>query len=247
MSADVDSLALRMGEQGSVLVTIRNEGDAADRVRVTAQTDAPIALDSPTDVLDLAPGEQAQVAVRVTPVEAGSGTLDLLATGDAAGTVRDSVAVSIAAAPASAADISASLEPSALQGAVGQSIAVDVRLANNGPVADRVVVQLSGAGMQADPARIEVLLQPAESVLREVRLTPQYPGPLEVVLAITSDKGADLKPMLLFDAQGSMATSDDDGDLNDSPKKKDTPAPGLVAIGATLALVLVGIRRRLEK
>lgn len=247
MSADLDTLAMRMGEQASVVVTVRNDGDAADRVRVTAQTDAPIAFDSPTEVLDLAPGQQGMVTVRITPAEAGSGTLELLATGEQAGTVMDSVRVSVAAAADSAADIVASLEPSAVQGAVGQSIPVDVRVVNKGPVADRVVVLVSGAGVHASPERIEMLLQPAEMALHEVAITPLYPGALEVVLAISSEKGADLKPLLLLDAEGSMASSEDVADKADDPKAKDTPGLGFLAMGLAVLIVFVGIRRRLEK
>jgi hypothetical protein len=241
-----------MGAQGAIVVKVRNDGNAADRVRLTSQTDAPVTVDSPTGALDLAPGAMGNFSVRVTPLRAGSGTLDLLATGDTAGTVRDSVAITIAAAQPAAASIAASLDPAALEGAVGQAMQVTLRLVNNGPVADRVVVQLSGANIDAEPSRIEVLLQPAESAVREVQITALQEGSLDVVLGVTSTRGADLRPLLLVDAAGVLDGSGVDpagDDEEDKPKDKsqDTPAVGIDFVAAALVVAVIGVRRRLEK
>ncbi|MEK6975953.1 MAG: hypothetical protein AABY18_06395 [Candidatus Thermoplasmatota archaeon] len=246
VEAASDALSLRMGEQASLRVSVRNDGDAADTVRLTAQTDAPIAFDSTTEALDLAPGAAGEFVLRITPRAAGSGQLEVLATGDRAGTVKDVVAIDVAAAAAAAAAIVASIEPSALQGSVGQALAVSVALANEASVADLVSLTVSGAGFSAEPARFDVLLQPDERVVREVRITPSQAGALQVVLAITSEHGADLKPLVAFDAHDGAAPADGSLGAGDKPAK-DTPGLGALAVAAAVVLTFLGVRRRLEK
>lgn len=250
VSADRDVLDLRMGEQGAVVLTIRNDGDAADTVRVTAQTDAPIALDTPDAQLALAPGESGQVTVRVTPRAAGSGALQLLASGEKAATASDSLQVRVAAAPAAAASIVASLEPTSLQSAVGQRSAVTLHVRNDGSVADTVAMAAAGDGFDAEPARIEMTLQPGESASRQIWLTARQEGPLQVALAVTSTRGADLHPLVLLDAVAALPSADDapaSGDDGDDAKAKGSPGAGLLVVLAAVGAAAAAMRRRLGR
>ena len=248
--AEATTLSLEMGEQDSLVMTVRNDGTAADTVRLTAQTDAPIAFDTTDGSVHLAPGQQHEFVVRITPLAAGSGTLDLIATGEEAGTVLDSVLVAVQEPPSPQpqASIAASLDPTAIQSAVGQATAVTIRLANEGPVADLVSVKVSGQDLRAEPAQIQTLLQPGEAIARQVWITPLTEGASQIVMRITSDHGADLKPIVMMDAVGSSAPIDDDvpEDASGEDDSKDSPGFGLVAAGAAMAFALLA-RRKLRK
>lgn len=248
IEADRDALSARMGEHANLEVTVRNEGAAADVVRLTAQTNAPIAIDTPTESLSIAPGASGKFNVRVTPLDDGSGRLDLIATGDAAGSVKDSVAVTVAPAASAAADLTVSVQPSALEGAVGQSMAITLRIANDGPVADKVNVAVSGTGFQAEPANVEAELGPGESVLREVRVTAVAAGAHDVLIAITSQRGADLQPLVLLDAHSAGGADDGERgkDGGSSAPAKGSPAMPPIAVALAIAVAFALVRRRLR-
>ncbi|MEA3136200.1 MAG: hypothetical protein QOC71_481, partial [Thermoplasmata archaeon] len=250
-SADHETLGLRMGEQGTVVLAVRNDGDAADTVRITAQSEAPITFDTTTESMLLAPGEVGKFTVRITPTSAGSGRLDLFATGDKAATAMDSVLVAIEAAPspAIASTIAASLDPTALHGAVGQASPVTVRIANQGSMADRVSIEASGDGVKVEPAMLDVLLQPGDSVARQIMVTPMVEGASQVVLRITSERGVDLQPLVLLSSSAPLDASNDaspaaqDDGGSDS---KDSPGAGLLLSAAAVGLALA-MRRKLRK
>lgn len=251
--ADRETLPLKVGEQGVVVLTVRNDGTAADRVRVTAQTDAPIAFDTTTESMHLGPGDSGEFTVRITPLQAGSGTLDLLATGDEAQTAIDSVLIAVEAAPAAAssASIVASIEPTTFRSAIGQGMPVTLHIANHGSLADRVAVQASGAGVQVEPSMLEVALQPGESVSRQVQVTPMMEGASQIVLRITSERGADLKPIVLLDGTEALGSpsSGMDGDGQDGgaleDESKDSPGFGMVLLAAAIGMALL-VRRKLR-
>lgn len=252
VDAQSSALALRAGEQSILAVTVRNDGSAADSIQLTTSTDAPIAIDMTEGSVSLAAGEEKELLLRITPLEAGSGNLQVLATG-AENTATDDVAVEVAAAqPASNAAIVASLDPTAFEGAVGQASAITVRIANQAAMADTVRIAVSANGVKIDPAVLEVALKAGEAATRQVWLTPTQQGPASVKMLITSTEGADLQPVLLLEGVGSLAPSSARPPTAMAPepaddKPKDTPGLGIIAVSAAVALAFFAMRRRLAK
>ncbi|MHB1262652.1 MAG: COG1470 family protein [Thermoplasmatota archaeon] len=249
--ADKETLGLRLGEQGIVRVSVRNDGTASDTVSLTAQSDAPIAIDSTQESMVLAAGQEGVFTVRITPTGAGSGNLQLFAAGNVAATAMDSVLVAIEA-PASSpqTDIAASLEPTAIQSAVGQRSPVTLHLQNKGSMADLLDVVVSGNGISAEPASLRVPLAAGEIAVRQVWLTPEQEGPKEVQVRITSDRGADLQPLVLMDAVGLLDPSQlpqPSDELDQAPSDtKDSPGIGVALVGASVLVALLSARRRLK-
>jgi hypothetical protein len=246
VQAGEDALGLRMGEQAALVVKVRNDGTAADVVRLTAQTDAPIAFDATDESMELSPGEEGTFTVRITPLSAGSGTLELLATGEQAATAKDAVLIAVAAAPSppSPAAIAASIDPTALNVDVGQAAALTLHLSNQGSLADRVSVSASGPGLKLEPGLLDVLLQPGESVARQVWVTPTKEGPAQVQLRITSDRGADLQPLVLLESIGIDDDADRDAEGPDvAEESKGSPGPGVLVLAMAVGLALLGSRR----
>jgi hypothetical protein len=243
--------AMGEGEQTVLDVTVRNSGDAADDVSITAQGDAPVAFDTPQESLHVAPGESQVAHVRLTPTAAGSGHLTLIATGESGGTVAHDVAVSVQAKAPAAARIQASLEPSAVDAKVGQATLLTIRIVNGGATADVVEAVASGSSvMSIEPDRIQVALAPGESAVRQVRVVPLSEGHAVLSLHLTSQKGLDLTPVTSFASSGAGAGGsggageDSGGDKGSGSKGSPAVAFPLLAAGLGAAAVVLLRRRR---
>jgi len=244
-----DPLALDSGQQGILTVTVRNSGGSADSVRITLQGDAPVAWDMDQDTVSVPAGASVDVPVRITPQAAGSGHLTAIATGAVAQPASDDVAVSVAAPAASAASISASLDPTSLQGVVGHASLLTVRLANAGAAADVVKVAADAAGVDVEPAGLQVALQPGESAVRQLTLTPLRDGSSVVHVRLTSAHGLDLAPLASIAAM-EPAAAEPPSDAHSSSPAPDaghkSPGLGMLLTAAAVLGVAFAVRRRLR-
>ena len=238
------------GEQIVVDVVVSNVGKAADDVAVTAQGDAPVSYDMPTERVRVPPGESRTVQVRLTPTGTGFGHLTFIATGPSGGSVSDEAVVEVRDLPAAAARIVATLEPASVAGKVGQATLMTIRLVNEGSAADvvRAIASSGAAPMSIEPDRIEVALGPGESATVQVRVVPLAQGPATLSLHLTSEKGLDLKPVASFSSSsvpgGSSSPEDGGSEGGQSSGSKASPFLAAPALAAGLALAALAARRR---
>ena len=243
MSASPASVNLREGQQGLLTVKIKNEGERFDNVYLGAQTDAPISIDSTQDAITLEPGQTGEYVLRLTPRAPGSGTIKLVASSGNGATSSLSVPIMIANAPASSSDIVASVEPAMLDTEVGQSSIVTIRLENKGSLGEHLTLLATASGADVEPAKIEVYLGSGESAVRSIDVTPTQSGMSSVQVHLQSAGGADLKPIVVVDADEASTTQSDD-DPKPVPSKGKSPGLAVPIIVIVLAGALLLVRRR---
>lgn len=244
MSVSPAKSALREGQQDVLRVTVKNEGNAVDDIYLGTQTDAPVSIDATKEVLHLEPGQAGEFVLRLTPLAPGAGKIKLVASSGNGATTSQEVPVTIAPVAKSASNLVAAVDPMLLETVVGALSQLTIRLENKGNVAEKITIASSSSGADVEPAMMELRLEPGESAIRELDVVPTQSGKSSVWVHMQSERGADLKPIVIFEAEPSSQSQDEDP--VPTPAKGKSPGLALPVIVAVLALALVMVRRRVK-
>lgn len=244
ISAAPPMSALREGQQELLRVAIKNEGNTADDIYLGAQTDAPISIDSTQEMLHLEPGKSGEFVLRLTPLAPGAGTINLIASSGNGATATHDVPVTVADAPSSPSNIAFAVDPMLLDTEVGKLSVLTLRLENKGSVAEEITILTSSNSAQVEPAVFELVLEPGASTIREVSIMPTLSGKSSVQVHMQSERGANLKPIVVMDAEPKSQSVDEDP--VPIPSKGKSPGLAVPMIVAVLALALVFVRRRVK-
>lgn len=250
LALEPGSLSLTEGQEATVTATVTNPSDERRSYDLVAEDEGPFSVTANGDThVELDPGEERALALRVSPLDDGGGTLTV----DAVGETDDATVSAPVTIDAAEGQLRLDVSQRNLALAVDETRTLGVTVENVGDGRDEVQLVVDGDGavdasFAADPTTV---LDPGEAERFELTLEPTRPGQASLGVEVTSDDGAQLGQAVLVDArsptstqgqparEGASATEQQPG----SEEAKGVPFPALAA----LAGLLLAARTRQER